>query len=590
MAKRTPLPLSRQLPKQSAALPAKNQELINEALLENQWQFDYNLNLLMNIWQEFNLKVLENPEKVFVAQLNYLQDYLALCKNFTQNFSGTALKTNSQLTHEPTQQKLWRNNYLFDFIKDNHSLMSQHAKLLAKSIANQEKKLQTRLEFYTQQFMDALSPENFIATNPEVLEATVTSNGDNLRAGMKQFMADIKQGNGALNIKMSDLDHFKFGENIAATAGKVVYQNDLMQLICYNATTTKVHQRPILIVPPWINKYYILDLQPKNSFVKWLVAQGHTVFLISWVNPDAKHSNKLFANYVEEGPATALKVIMQLTGEKTINALGYCIGGTLLACLVAQLTAQKKCPIASTTYLTTLLDFSEPGELGVFIDEQQLGLLEQHMQAKGYLEGQVMASVFSALRANDLIWNNFVNNYLKGKKPAPFDLLYWNSDSTNVPANVHSFYLRQMYLHNNLIKPNQISIAETPLDLSKITIPSYFLATKNDHIVPWQTCYNGLQYYGGHKKFVLAASGHVAGVINPPEKKKYSFWLNEQLTEDPTQWELGAEQHPGSWWVDWLQWLKQYAGPKIAQPKMDSTSIKYIEEAPGAYVKVRLEN
>ncbi|HVV68833.1 MAG TPA: class I poly(R)-hydroxyalkanoic acid synthase [Gammaproteobacteria bacterium] len=569
--------------KDTAEFIEKNQTLLKEAILEQHWQINYNLNLLLNVWQEFNIKVLENPDKVLTAQLNYLQDYLTLCSNFTQNFN---LTSQSNLSTDHSAANPQYSHYLFNFIKNNHNLLSQHTHSLVQSITNNEEKLQARLAFFTRQFMEAISPANFIATNPEVLEAILTSNGANLRAGLKQFAADIQQGKGALNIQMSDPEYFKLGENIAATPGKVIYQNDLMQLIQYNATTAKVHQRPILIVPPWINKYYILDLQTKNSFVKWLVDQGHTVFLISWVNPGREHSNKIFDDYVEEGPATALKIITQITGKNRINTLGYCVGGTLLACLVAKYTEEKKCPIASATYLTTLLDFSESGELGIFIDEQQIALLEQHMQEKGYLEGQVMASVFSALRANDLIWNNFVNNYLLGKKPAPFDLLYWNADSTNIPEKVHSFYLRQMYLYNNLIKPNQMRIKGTPLDLSKITIPSYFLAAKSDHIVPWQACYNGLKYYGGDKKFVLTASGHVAGVINPPEKQKYSYWLNEELPEDPKQWERDAIQYSGSWWTDWAQWLKLQAGAKIAVPKRQGV-YKSIEDAPGTYVKLR---
>ncbi|RMD61794.1 MAG: alpha/beta fold hydrolase, partial [Alphaproteobacteria bacterium] len=371
----------------------------------------------------------------------------------------------------------------------------------------------------------------------------------------------------------------------------VVYQNDLMQLIQYTPTTETVFKRPLLIIPPWINKYYILDLREKNSFVKWAVEQGHTVFIISWVNPDEKLARKTFDDYMTEGPLAALDAIEKATGEGDANVIGYCLGGTLLAATLAYLAAKRKARcVASATFLTTMIDFAEAGELGVFIDEEQLTALEQKMSKKGYLEGADMATTFNMLRANDLIWSFVVNNYLLGKEPFPFDLLYWNSDSTRMPAAMHSFYLRKMYQENLLVKPGGITLKGTPIDLRKIKTPSFFLSTKEDHIAPWKSTYAATQIFSGPVTFVLAASGHIAGVVNPPAAGKYSYWTNPECPKTPDAWLNEAEEHPGSWWPEWGKWVERYAGEKVPARIPGTGKLEVIEDAPGSYVKIKAQD
>jgi polyhydroxyalkanoate synthase len=448
-----------------------------------------------------------------------------------------------------------------------------------------------KLDFYTRQFTDALAPSNFVMTNPEVLRATIDSGGENLVNGLKHLLADLERGKGRLAIQMTDPNAFQVGKNIAVTPGKVVFRNDLIELIQYAPTTTEVHKTPLLIVPPWINKFYILDLRPKNSFIKWAVEQGHTVFVVSWVNPDEKLAAKSFDDYLLEGPLAALGAIEQATGEKSANVIGYCLGGTLLAATLAYLAAKGQAErIASSTFLAALTDFSEAGELSVFIDEEQLGALETRMQEKGYLEGADMANTFNMLRANDLIWSFVVNNYLLGKEPFPFDLLYWNSDSTRMPAAMHSFYLRRMYQENKLVEPGGISLAGVKLDLRKIKTPSFLLSTKEDHIAPWTSTYAATQLYSGPVKFVLAASGHIAGVINPPDKGKYGHWTNDALPKDPEAWFKGAAQHDGSWWPLWESWVDTYAGGKVPARKLGDGKLKPLADAPGTYVLVKSGN
>src|SRR5208282_4636848 len=356
---------------------------------------------------------------------------------------------------------------------------------------------------------------------------TVDSGGENLVNGLKHVLEDLDRGKGRLMIKMTDLDAFKVGVNIAVTKGKVVFQNALMQLIQYEPLSDKAQRRPLLIIPPWINKYYILDLRPDNSFIKWAVEQGHTVFVISWVNPDEKLAQKQFEDYMLEGPLAALDAIEKATGEREVNVIGYCLGGTLLAATLAYMAVKKDDRFKSATYFVTMVDFAEAGELSVFIDEEQLSALEERMREHGYLEGSAMATTFNMLRANDLIWSFVVNNYLLGKDPFPFDLLYWNSDSTRMPAAMHSFYLRKMYLENRLVEPGGITLGGVPIDLGRVTLPVFILSTREDHIAPWKTCYVGTQLFSGPVKFVLAASGHIAGVVNPPDAHKYCHWTNE---------------------------------------------------------------
>ena len=398
----------------------------------------------------------------------------------------------------------------------------------------------------------------------------------------------MKRGRGRLDIAMTDYEAFEVGKNLATTPGKVIYQNELMQLIQYEPTTETVYRRPLLIVPPWINKFYILDMKPKNSFIKWAVAQGHTVFVISWVNPGAELADKTFEDYMLEGPLEALEVIEEITGEPEVNAIGYCIGGTLTAATVAYLTAKDRRPVTSLTYFTTLVDFAEPGDLGIFIEDEQLALVEEHMRQKGYLEGHHMATVFNLLRPRDLIWPFVVNNYLLGRKPMPFDLLYWNSDSTRMPEAMHKFYLRKMYQENLLVEPGGIELAGVPIDLRKIDVPSYMLCTKEDHIAPWRSSYPATQIYQGPVTFVLSGSGHIAGVINPPTGKKYGYWTNPKTPRSPDAWLERAKQHEGSWWPHWARWVARRGGGKVPARTPGGTRYNALEDAPGSYVRMRL--
>jgi polyhydroxyalkanoate synthase len=433
-----------------------------------------------------------------------------------------------------------------------------------------------------------MSPSNFLLTNPEVLRKTAETGGENLLKGLSNLLGDLERGKGKLRIKMTDTEAFKVGGNIGVSPGKVVYQNDLMQLIQYTPSTEKVLKRPLLIGPPWINKFYILDLRPRNSFVRWAVSQGHTVFVISWVNPDERLAEKGFDAYMHEGYLAALDAIEQATGEREVNAIGYCLGGTLLASTLAYMAAKGDDRIKTATFFVTMMDFTEAGELGVFIDEEQLKSLEEKMNKRGYLEGSEMATTFNMLRANDLIWSFVVNNYLMGNDPFPFDLLYWNADSTRMPAKMHSFYLRKMYQENLLAKPNGISLSGVPIDLRKIKTPAYFLSTREDHIAPWKSTYRGTQLLSGPKRFVLAASGHIAGVVNPPEGGKYNHWINEDLPPDPEAWFAGATELAGSWWPDWHRWVSSHGKAQVAARVPGDGKLPAIEDAPGSYVQVRL--
>lgn len=554
--------------------------------MEKNEQTHFIVNYLTETWSDLVEYILRHPEKIAMGQINYWQTYMNLC----QEFSGEQKTSDSSSVNcdKRFQHTEWQNNLIFNFIQRSYQLISQQTDVLAQEFADQDQKVAQKFRFYANQFIDSMAPSNFISTNPEILSAIVATNGANLAKGFKQFQEDLQQGRGQLAIPIADFSQFELGKNLACSKGKVIYQNELMQLIQYSASTEKVYQNPLLMIPPWINKYYILDLQQENSMVKWLVDQGYTVFMISWINPSSVHQDKEFSHYLLQGPLAALDVIAKIQGTKKINVLGYCIGGTLLGCLLAYL-AEKPQPykIMSATFLTTLFDFSEPGELGTFIDEKQITLLENQMNKKGYLDGNVMALVFNALRANDLIWSAFVNQYLKGQKLKPLDFLYWNADATNIPAKTHSYYLRKMYLHNQLIQPGQLTLNGVALNLSKITTPSYFIAAHDDHIVPWTSCYRGLSYLQHATRFVLAVSGHVAGVINPPHKNKYGYWTNTHYPKDSAAFLASASFHEGSWWNDWQMWLKQFSGKLESVPA--STQIKNgIEDAPGSYVKVRL--
>ncbi len=540
---------------------------------------------------EMTARMMSNPAKLVEAQVNLWHDYMQLWQSAAQRLAGG--NGEPVITPAPEDRRFsdsaWQENQLFDFIKQSYLLSARWLQSTVNDVEGLDKKTAKKVDFYTRQFVDAMAPSNFVMTNPEVLRKTLESGGENLVKGLENLLGDLERGKGQLQIKMTDPEAFEVGKNVAITKGKVVYQNDLIQLLQYEPTTKEVAKRPLLIMPPWINKYYILDLREKNSFIKWAVDQGQTVFVISWVNPDERLAAKTFDDYMLEGPLAALEAVEKATGEKQANVIGYCLGGTLLAAALAYMAVKKIDRVASATFLTTMVDFGEPGELGVFIDEEQLQSLEARMNEKGYLEGSAMANTFNMLRANDLIWSFVVNNYLLGKEPFPFDLLYWNSDSTRMPAAMHSFYLRKMYQENLLVKPGGITLAKTPIDLTRIKTPAFILSTKEDHIAPWKSTYTATQLYGGPVQFVLAASGHIAGVVNPPAAGKYNHWTSGKLPKNPDAWLTGATSSPGSWWPTWAEWIAQYADGKIPARKPGDGKLKVIEDAPGSYVKVRAQ-
>jgi len=482
----------------------------------------------------------------------------------------------------------WSEAVPFDFIKQSYLLASRWLLDLSQHVEGLDERSARKVEFYTRQFVDALAPTNFALTNPEALRELCRTGGESLLKGWRNLLADLERGKGKLNIRMTDLDAFELGRNVAVTPGKVIWQGPMAQLLQYSPTTPDVRRRPLLIVPPWINKFYILDLREKNSFIKWAVDQGNTVFVLSWINPGADYADKGFDDYLRDGTLAALDAIEQATGEREVNAVGYCLGGTLLAATLAWLAARGEQRIKSATLFTTMLDFTHPGELEVFIDEQQLDAIDKRMQAQGYLDGAEMAGTFNMLRANDLIWSFAINNYLLGKEPFPFDLLYWNSDSTRMPAKMHSFYLRKMYLENRLREPGGIVLGGVPIDLGKVTVPVYFLSAIEDHIAPWKSTFMGTRLFGGPMKFVLGGSGHIAGVINPPAANKYGYWTNPQLGTDAATWLAGATQHAGSWWSDWDAWLTTQDDARVPARVPGSGALPAREDAPGAYVRYRL--
>ncbi len=540
-----------------------------------------------NAFVEMTTKLMANPANMIGAQLALWQDCVGLWQNTAlAMFGGEAL---AQTNDRRFRHEDWQENFFFDFIKQAYLLTARWVLTTVREIEGMDEVTAKKVDFFTRQFVDALSPTNFVLTNPEVLRATVESGGQNLLNGLSNLLDDLERGKGKLLIKMTDLEAFELGRNIATTPGKVVFQNDLIQLLQYTPSTETVRKRPLLIVPPWINKFYILDLQPENSFIKWCVDQGQTVFVISWINPDEKLGDKNFEDYMLEGTLAALDAIEKATGETDVNAIGYCLGGTLLMSTLAYMAAKKDDRIKSATFFTTLVDFKEPGELEVFIDEEQIRLLEERMNEKGYLDGSAMGTTFNMLRANDLVWSFFINNYLMGKEPFPFDLLYWNSDSTRMPAKMHSYYLRNMYQRNLLRQVGGLTLDGVPIDLAKIKTPIYFLSAIEDHIAPWQSTYSGTSLTSGKVRFVLGGSGHIAGVINPPTKKKYGYWTNEELPAEPEAWFDGAAKNEGSWWLDWDKWVKAYAGGKqVPAREPGDGKLKPIEDAPGAYVKVRI--
>ena len=544
---------------------------------------------LTPVVMELTTRMMTNPTALVQAQLSLWQGYIDLWRNASKRMLG---QDAGPVIEPPRDDRrfrdaAWDDDAVFSVIKQSYLLTSRWLTEVMQDVDGLDDKTRQKLDFYTKQFVAAIAPSNFVATNPEVLRATLETSGSNLLRGLNHLLTDMDRGKGKLAITMTDADAFEVGGNIATTPGKVVFQNDLMQLIQYEPATKEVYKTPLLIIPPWINKYYILDLQPKNSFIKYAVSKGLTVFVVSWVNPEKRHASKTFEDYMFEGPLTALDAIEQATGEGQVNAIGYCLGGTLLASSLAYMAVKQDKRIKSATFFTSLIDFEKPGDLGVFIDEEQIASMDQMMAEKGYLDGKEMATTFNMLRANDLIWSFVINNYLLGKEPFPFDLLYWNSDSTRMPHAMHSFYLREFYQNNKLIQPGGVTLGGVPIDLTKVRIPVYVLSTREDHIAPWDSTYAATQTYRGKTTFVLAGSGHIAGVINPAGSNKYGFWNNDDLPADPKDWLEGARHHQGSWWSHWLSWVRRKSGTKV-NPRIPGTAgLIAIEEAPGSYVKSR---
>jgi polyhydroxyalkanoate synthase subunit PhaC len=532
---------------------------------------------------------LSDNERASDLQTKMAKGYLDLWGSAMRRLAGE--ETMPAIAPSPRDRRFadpeWKSNQFFDFMMQLYLLTTQWAQDLVHNAEGLDPHTRKKAEFYVQQITNAIAPSNFVLTNPEVLRETLASSGDNLVRGMKMLAEDIESGKGSLRIRQSDPTNLAVGVNMATTPGKVIFQNELMQLIQYEPTTEKVLRTPLLIVPPWINKFYILDLKPEKSFIKWCVDQGITVFVISWVNPTAALGTKTWDDYVKEGPLTAMDVIEKATGEMKVHTMGYCVGGTLLATTLAWLADKRKVRATSATFLAAQVDFTHAGDLLVFVDEDQISALERDMKESGVLEGSRMAMAFNMLRSNDLIWSYVVSNYLKGQPPSAFDLLHWNSDATRMAAANHSYYLRNCYLENRLSGGSMV-LDNTLLDLSKVKVPVYNLATREDHIAPADSVLYGSQFFGGPVKYVLSGSGHIAGVVNPPASCKYQYWTNDNVRDVSLQdWIKAAQEHKGSWWPNWREWLGSIDAEEVPARAVGTDALPPIEEAPGSYVKVR---
>lgn len=533
--------------------------------------------------------MMQNPEKAVMAQMDLATKYAELMQYTTARLQGQHPKPLVPADHGDRRfrDKRWTENPLFDHIRQSYLLTSNWMQQQMNTLQDIDPRAARKMRFAMRQYMDAMSPSNFWMTNPEVLDEVLKSKGENLLRGMENLIVDLKANKGLPKISMVKGGLFEVGKNLATTPGKVVFQNKLLQVIQYAPTTKTVYKTPLVIVSPWINKYYILDMQPENSFVKWAVDQGHTVFVTSWANPTAEHKDITFDDYMTMGLMAAIETAQKATGEHDVNVIGYCIGGTLLTTALAYWKARgEKSPVKSATFFTALIDFEDAGELTLFTDEAQISAIEELMAEKGYLDGWHMAMTFNMLRANDLIWSFVVNNYLLGKEPLPFDLLYWNSDSTGIPGPAHSFYLRQMYLYNHLSRPGKLTINGTALDVHQIDTPSYFISASDDHIAPWKATYTGAKLFSGPVTFTLSGSGHIAGVVNPPVRHKYHYWTNDKLPNSADEWLDKAKHFQGSWWPHWAKWIAKFGGKKVPARVPGKGKLKAIEDAPGSYVKV----
>ncbi len=534
-------------------------------------------------YQNLLVVCFNNPEQVISAQIGYWQDASGLMQEqMKQWLHGESMP----ITDRRFAGEEWEKNPFFNMLSQHYLLATEHFNAMLSRLEYGDPQVEKRLRFFTRQMLDALSPTNYLYTNPQLLAETIQSHGGNLIQGLKNFLDDLDNDSSRLVMKMTDMNAFTVGENLAITPGKVVYKNDMMELIQYLPQTEKVKSIPLLIIPPWINKYYILDLSQHNSLIRWLVQEGITVFVISWVNPGPQYRDKSLTDYLLSGPIEAIKRIQQQLDVEQVNTLGFCIGGTLQAIMLAYLNVKKLDWVKSSTYLASMIDFSDPGDMSVYIDEAQLSRLEEEMNKQGFLDGRYMASTFNSLRANDLVWSFFVNNYLKGKPPVPFDILYWNADCTNMPAKMHSQYLRWMYLKNDLIKSGKIKIDATAIDVTTIDVPSLFVSTEKDHIAPWQTTYLGFQLMKGPKRFLLGGSGHIAGIVNPPHKNKYHYYWNPKEEQNAEEWLEKAKEYEGSWWPKWGEWLKRQSGRLTPAPEFSSLPLKALADAPGSYVFV----
>lgn len=532
---------------------------------------------------------LSDSSRASDLQTKLAKDYLDLWGSAARRMAGQDAPP--AIAPSPRDKRFtdpeWKSNQFFDFVMQLYLLTTKWAQELVRDADGLDPHTRRKAEFYIQQVTNALSPSNFVLTNPEVLRETMASSGENLARGLKMLAEDIAAGKGMLKIRQSNPDNLVVGVNMATTPGKVIFQNEMMQLIQYSPTTEKVLRTPLLIVPPWINKFYILDLKPEKSYIKWCVDQGITVFVISWVNPDKRLGNKSWEDYMKEGPLTAMDVIEKVTGEMKVHTAGYCVGGTMLATTLAWLAEKRRQRVASATFFAAQVDFTHAGDLLVFVDEEQIAALEQDMKAAGVLEGSKMAMAFNMLRSNDLIWSYVVSNYLKGQQPSAFDLLHWNSDATRMTQANHSYYLRNCYLENRL-STGTLVLDNTLLDLSKVKVPVYNLATREDHIAPAESVLYGSQFFGGPVKYVLSGSGHIAGVVNPPASNKYQYWTNDNIKGvTVAEWMKGAVEHKGSWWPDWREWLGGLDPEEVPARSVGSDALPPIEDAPGSYVRVR---
>lgn len=530
-------------------------------------------------WAELTQKSYSDPGSWLNNMVDFQKQQITLWSQI--------LNQDTASTQQPplTESLQAAEDQIFDYIKQSYLITSNiMGDLVSKAGLDQHE--QAKLEFYAKQYSDAMSPDNFALTNPEVIKEAIETKGQSLVSGLQNLMSDVEKG----RVSMTDESAFTLGENIATTEGSVVYENELFQLIHYKPQGKQVYSKPTLVIPPCINKFYILDLQPHNSFVNYCVEQGQNTFLVSWVNPTKEQGHLGWDEYVNDGVLNAINIVKKISDSPNINTVSWCVGGTLLATALAVLSNRKDKSVNSATFLTTLMDFEDPGEISVFIDEKQVESLLSKAKDQGVLSGRHLAAAFNMLRSRDLIWSYVVNNYLKGKQPAPFDILYWNGDSTNLPYQMYQFYITQMYLNNNLSKKNAITICDEPIDLAKINTPSYFLSTIGDHIAPWKSTFKNTELLTGNNEFVLGASGHVAGVINPVSKNRRHYWVDGTQGKGADEWLDSATKKDGSWWAHWNSWLKKRAGKKVAAPTLGTEQYPVIEPAPGRYVKVKLDD